>query len=677
MKRKSILMNPTRNLESDCINTIRILSAEAVQKANSGHPGMPMGTAPMAYVLWTHHMKHNPQNPQWFDRDRFVLSAGHGSILLYTLLFLTGYEVSLEDIKSFRQWGSKTPGHPEFGHTPGVETTTGPLGQGFANAVGMAIAEKHLAARFNKPDCQIINHNIYGICGDGDLMEGISSEAASLAGHLKLGNLIFLYDDNHISIDGSTDITFTEDRAKRFESYGWQVIKVDDGNDIKAIDNALNVAKAEKNKPSLIAVRTQIGFGSPNKQNSSKAHGAPLGEDELKLTKLNLGWSSEEPFDVPSNVLNKFRSVKETGIKAQENWDKQWDLYQKTYPSESKQLMQFISGNLPAGWDNNLPFQDPNLKGEATRKSSGRMIQFVAEKISNLIGGSADLAESNMTFIGKGDFLEPGKYENRNIAWGVREHAMASASNGIALHGGLIPFSATFMVFSDYCRPAIRLASLMKIRQIFVFTHDGIGVGEDGPTHQPIEHYMALRGIPGLIFMRPCDANETVYAWKAALERKDGPTILSLTRQNLPILDRTQYSSAEGLLKGGYVLADSPDKAQPQIILIATGSEVQYALYAYQKLISEGVACRVVSLPCWELFEAQPIEYRNEVLPPTVTRRLAIETGISLGWERYVGLSGKVIGLDHFGASAPGDVLAKEYGFTGENVLKVAKELLS
>ncbi len=670
-------MNPTRNLESDCINTIRILSAEAVQKANSGHPGMPMGTAPMAYVLWTHHMKHNPQNPQWFDRDRFVLSAGHGSILLYTLLFLTGYEVSLEDIKSFRQWGSKTPGHPEFGHTPGVETTTGPLGQGFANAVGMAIAEKHLAARFNKPDCQIINHNIYGICGDGDLMEGISSEAASLAGHLKLGNLIFLYDDNHISIDGSTDITFTEDRAKRFESYGWQVIKVDDGNDIKAIDNALNVAKAEKNKPSLIAVRTQIGFGSPNKQNSSKAHGAPLGEDELKLTKLNLGWSSEEPFDVPSNVLNKFRSVKETGIKAQENWDKQWDLYQKTYPSESKQLMQFISGNLPAGWDNNLPFQDPNLKGEATRKSSGRMIQFVAEKISNLIGGSADLAESNMTFIGKGDFLEPGKYENRNIAWGVREHAMASASNGIALHGGLIPFSATFMVFSDYCRPAIRLASLMKIRQIFVFTHDGIGVGEDGPTHQPIEHYMALRGIPGLIFMRPCDANETVYAWKAALERKDGPTILSLTRQNLPILDRTQYSSAEGLLKGGYVLADSPDKAQPQIILIATGSEVQYALYAYQKLISEGVACRVVSLPCWELFEAQPIEYRNEVLPPTVTRRLAIETGISLGWERYVGLSGKVIGLDHFGASAPGDVLAKEYGFTGENVLKVAKELLS
>lgn len=677
MKRKSILMNPTRNLESDCINTIRILSAEAVQKANSGHPGMPMGTAPMAYVLWTHHMKHNPQNPQWFDRDRFVLSAGHGSILLYTLLFLAGYEVSLEDIKSFRQWGSKTPGHPEFGHTPGVETTTGPLGQGFANAVGMAIAEKHLAARFNKPDCQIINHNIYGICGDGDLMEGISSEAASLAGHLKLGNLIFLYDDNHISIDGSTDITFTEDRAKRFESYGWQVIKVDDGNDIKAIDNALNVAKAEKNKPSLIAVRTQIGFGSPNKQNSSKAHGAPLGEDELKLTKLNLGWSSEEPFDVPSNVLNKFRSVKETGIKAQKNWDKQWDLYQKTYPSESKQLMQFISGDLPAGWDNNLPFQDPNLKGEATRKSSGRMIQFVAEKISNLIGGSADLAESNMTFIGKGDFLEPGKYENRNIAWGVREHAMASASNGIALHGGLIPFSATFMVFSDYCRPAIRLASLMKIRQIFVFTHDGIGVGEDGPTHQPIEHYMALRGIPGLVFMRPCDANETVYAWKAALERKDGPTILSLTRQNLPILDRTQYSSAEGLLKGGYILADSPDKAQPQIILIATGSEVQYALYAYQKLISEGVACRVVSLPCWELFEAQPIEYRNEVLPPTVTRRLAIETGISLGWERYVGLSGKVIGLDHFGASAPGDVLAKEYGFTGENVLKVAKELLS
>lgn len=670
-------MNPTHNLESDCINTIRILSAEAVQKANSGHPGMPMGTAPMAYVLWTHHMKHNPENPQWFDRDRFVLSAGHGSILLYTLLFLTGYEVSLEDIKSFRQWGSKTPGHPEFGHTPGVETTTGPLGQGFANAVGMAIAEKHLAARFNKPDCQIINHNIYGICGDGDLMEGISSEAASLAGHLKLGNLIFLYDDNHISIDGSTDITFTEDRAKRFESYGWQVIKVDDGNDIRAIDNALTMAKAETNKPSLIAVRTQIGFGSPNKQNSSKAHGAPLGEDELKLTKLNLGWSSEESFNIPSDVLNKFRSVKETGSKAQENWDKQWGYYQKTYPAESKQLMQFISGDLPAGWDNNLPFQDPNPKGEATRKSSGRMIQFIAEKISNLIGGSADLAESNMTFIDKGEFLEPGRYENRNIAWGVREHAMASASNGIALHGGLIPFSATFMVFSDYCRPAIRLASLMKIRQIFVFTHDGIGVGEDGPTHQPIEHYMALRGIPGVMFMRPCDANETVYAWKAALERKDGPTILSLTRQNLPILDRTQYSSAEGLLKGGYVLADSPDKAQPEIILIATGSEVQYALYVYQKLISENVACRVVSLPCWELFEAQPIEYRNEVLPPAVTRRLAIETGISLGWERYVGLSGKVIGLDHFGASAPGDILAKEYGFTGENVLKVAKELLS
>ena len=668
-------MTVSTQLDELCINTIRMLSADGVQKANSGHPGMPMGTAAMAYVLWTKHLKHHPGNPLWADRDRFVLSAGHGSMLLYSLLHLTGYDLSLDDIKNFRQWGSKTPGHPEYRHTPGVETTTGPLGQGFANAVGMAIAEKHLAAKFNQPDCQIVDHMIYGICGDGDLMEGISTEAASLAGHFKLGNLVFLYDDNRITIDGGTDITFTEDRAKKFKALNWQVLMVEDGNDISQVDKAIKKAKKTTDQPTLIICRTHIGFGSPHRQDTSKAHGSPLGPDELKLTKEHLNWPVEPMFHIPADALAQFRKCVKRGKRSESQWLSQWETYQQKYPELAAEFQKWMDGEFPEGWDSELTPVPADPKGEASRKSSQKTIQKITAKIPNIIGGSADLAESNLTHIETSGLFQAGQYANRNIPYGIREHAMAAISNGIALHGGLIPFCASFLVFTDYCRPSIRLAALMGIQVIYVFTHDSIGVGEDGPTHQPIEQVMSLRGIPNLWVMRPGDANETIMAWKAAVLRKDGPTLLALSRQNLPVLDRSKYASADGVCKGGYILADTPNQS-PEIILIATGSEVSLAIEACETLNQQGIAARVVSLPCWELFDQQTEEYKNQVLPPQVTKRIAIEMGITLGWQKYTGTTGTIIGIDHFGASAPANILMEQFGFTKENIVQKALALL-
>ena len=668
-------MSNSHQLDQLCINTIRMLSADGVQKANSGHPGLPMGCASIAYVIWTRHLKHNPTNPHWIDRDRFVLSAGHGSMLLYSLLHLTGYDLPMSELQNFRQWGSKTPGHPEHGLTPGVETTTGPLGQGFGNGIGMAIAEKHLAAHFNKPGHEIVNHKIYAIVSDGDLMEGISSEAASLAGHLKLGNLIYMYDDNRITIEGSTDLAFTEDRGKRFEAYGWHVQHVADGNDINAIDQAIKNAEAVEDKPSIIVTRTHIGYGSPNKQDTAKVHGSPLGMEELKLTKDNLGWPEEPMFYIPEEALSEFRKAVERGKQKESEWKKKIEIYSKEYPKLAKEFKQWISGELPSGWDKDLPKFETDPKGLATRKSSEKVLNSIAKHVPNLMGGSADLSESTLTIIeGSGDF-EAGQYDNRNMHFGVREHGMAAICNGMALHGGVIPYGATFLIFTDYARPSIRLAAIMEQRVIYVMTHDGIGLGEDGPTHQAVEHYMALRAIPHLWFIRPCDANETAFAWKAAILRKNGPTVLALTRQNVPTLDRTKYASAEGLMKGGYILADA-ENGQPDIILIATGSEVQHAVGAYEELKKKNISVRVVSLPCWELFEMQTKEYRNQVLPPAVTTRLAVETGVILGWERYVGTEGEVIGLDRYGASAPFAVIMKNLGFTTDNVVNRAIALL-
>jgi transketolase len=668
-------MSSINPLDEKCVNTIRILSADAIQKANSGHPGLPMGCAAIGYTLWTRHLRHNPSNPSWMNRDRFVLSAGHGSMLLYSLLHLTGYDLPLSEIQNFRQWDSKTPGHPEVKHTPGVETTTGPLGQGIANAVGLAIAAKHIAARFNKEDVTILDHYIYGLVGDGDLMEGISYEAASLAGHFQLDNLILFYDDNRITIDGTTDITFTEDREKRFEAQGWRVLHVEDGNDVEALDKALQEAKANKGKPTIIIARTHIGFGSPNKQDSSKVHGAPLGEEELKLTKKNLGWPEDAKFLIPEDVAAQFRTAVEKGKTLEAQWQETWKRYQELYPEDAQELDKLMSGKLPEGWEKALPVAATDPKGEATRKSSHKCIQALSRVLPNLIGGSADLAESNLTTIPDSGLFQAGDYAKRNIPFGVREHSMAAITNGIALYGGLIPFCASFLVFTDYARPSIRLAAMMKLQCIYVFTHDGIGVGEDGPTHQPIEHYMALRAIPNLWFIRPADANEASMAWKAALKRKDGPTLLALSRQNLPVIDRSVYGSAEGLLKGGYILADT-GAGLPEIILIATGSEVQYAVSVFEELKKNGISTRVVSLPCWELFEAQSKEYKDTVLPPQVKKRISIETGVTLGWERYVGDEGISIGIDHFGASAPGPVLAEKFGFTKENILQKALSLL-
>jgi transketolase len=657
-----------------CINTIRMLAADAVQKAKSGHPGMPMGAAAMAYVLWTRFLRHNPANPAWPDRDRFVLSAGHGSMLLYALLHLTGYDVSLEDLQQFRQWGSKTPGHPEHGHTAGVETTTGPLGQGVANAVGMAVAERWLAAQFNREGHAVVDHFTYAIVGDGDLMEGVASEAASLAGHLRLGRLVCLYDDNHISIDGSTAIAFTEDVGKRFEAYGWHVQRVADGNDLDALEAAIGAARDEAGRPSLVMCRTHIGYGSPNRQDSAKAHGEPLGEEELRLTKERLGWPASPSFLVPEEVRAAFRTARERGQAAEAAWRGRWGAYAAAFPADAERWEQYWSGRLPAHWGAKLPAYAAGDPAVATRAASGKVIQSIYGSVTNLVGGSADLAPSNNTYVAEGGEFQAGAYAGRNFRFGVREHAMGAIANGMALHGGLRPYAGTFLVFADYMRPAVRLAALMRLPVVFVFTHDSIGLGEDGPTHQPVEQIASLRAIPNLRVIRPADAAETVEAWRLALTQP-GPTCLILTRQNLPILDRAAVPATAGVERGAYVLAEA-QAGTPQLILIATGSEVQVALGARRLLEAQGIAARVVSMPSWELFEAQPPEYREAVLPAGVGARLAVEAGSPQGWHRYVGLSGDVVGMARFGASAPAPVLFERFGFTPEAVAARARTLL-
>ncbi|MGD8961797.1 MAG: transketolase [Desulfobacterales bacterium] len=661
-------------LDQLCINTIRMLSADGVQKANSGHPGMPMGAAAMAYVLWTRFLRHNPKDPKWPNRDRFVLSAGHGSMLIYSLLHLSGYDLPLDELKNFRQWGSKTPGHPEYGVTPGVETTTGPLGQGFANGVGMALAERYLAARFNKPGHQIIDHFTYGIVSDGDLMEGISHEAASLAGHLGLGKLIYFYDDNHISIEGDTDITFTENRIGRFESYDWHVQYVPDGNDLAALEQAIIEAQNESGRPSLIAVRTHIGYGSPNKQDTASAHGEPLGLEELQRTKENLGWPQQPSFLIPDDALTHFRRAIEVGQKLENRWKNAFETYQTEFKEDAAELRRWLAGQLPDGWEKVLPIFDPDKKGMATRGASGRVLNAVAPTVTNLVGGSADLAPSTKTLIDNETDFQAEIYSGRNLRFGVREHGMGGILNGMALHGGLIPYGATFLIFSDYMRPAMRLAALTEQQVIYVFTHDSIGLGEDGPTHQPIEQLAALRAMPNLMLIRPCDANETAQAWQAAIQHRDGPVALALTRQNLPTLDRnSQYTSAAGLHRGGYVLSEAAN-GKPEVILIASGSEVHIALTAAEMIDAKGYATRVVSMPSWELFEAQPADYRQQVLPPAVKAKIAVEAGSPQGWHRYVGDAGRVVGLDHFGASAPAQTLFEKFRLTSDQVVEKALE---
>ncbi len=678
-------------LDTLCINTIRFLAVDAVQKANSGHPGLPMGAAPMAYILWTRFLRHNPANPAWFDRDRFVLSAGHGSMLLYSLLHLTGYDLPMAEIERFRQWGSRTPGHPERGVTPGVETTTGPLGQGFANAVGMAAAEAHLAACYNRPGYPVINHNTYCLAGDGDLMEGVTAEAASLAGHLRLGRLLCLYDDNRISLAAATDLTFTEDRACRFAAYGWHVQTVADGNDLAAIAGAIAAARAETERPSLISVRTHIGYGSPHKQDSFEAHGSPLGSDEVRLTRENLGWRVEPPFFIPEEALRNFRLALGKGSAAEAEWNEQFTAYAREFPELAAQFRQVMKGELPAGWDADIPNFPADPKGMATRVASGKVMNSIAPRLPLLVGGSADLDPSTYTALrGVGDFESPGftpddrqgaiggewGYGGRNIHFGVREHGMAAVMNGMAAHGGTIPFGATFLTFSDYLRPALRLAALMGLHMVHVFTHDSIALGEDGPTHQPVEQLAALRTIPNLVVIRPGDANETAVAWRLALEMKGRPVALVLSRQNLPVLDRNRSAPADGLRQGGYILVDAAGGA-PDLIFIATGSEVALALAAREKLVERNIRARVVSLPSWELFDEQDREYRETILPPQVTRRLAIEAGSPFGWERYTGSAGEILGVERFGASAPGEVMLREFGFTVENVCQRAWELVS
>ncbi len=662
-----------RAIDGLCVNTIRTLAMDAVQAANSGHPGAPMGLAAAAYVLWTRVLKHNPKNPEWIDRDRFVLSAGHASMLLYSLLYLTGYKLSLKEIKNFRQWGSQTPGHPEFGHTSGVETTTGPLGQGFANAVGMAMTERHLAAVFNRGSQRIVDHHTYIMCGDGDLMEGIASEAASLAGHLGLGKLICIYDDNKISIEGSTDIAFTENVATRFRAYRWQVLQVKDGIDLKAIENALKEARAEKSKPSLIVLRTHIAYGSPNKQDSHGAHGAPLGADEVRLTKENLGWPENKKFFVPPEVRKAFGQCKVKGRKAEAAWKKKFRAYAKKHPALAENWQAAIAGTLPKQWDAGLPtFKDG--KAVATRAASGQVLNALAENLPTLFGGSADLAPSNNTIIKSSFDFQKDSYAGRNIRFGVREHAMGAILSGMALHKGVRPYGGTFLVFADYCRPAIRLAALMKQPVTYVFTHDSVAVGEDGPTHQPVEHLASLRAIPGLTVIRPADATETATAWKVALKTTNGPVALILSRQSLPVLDRNIYPSATALAKGAYILSDA--KGKPDAILIGTGSEVAICLEAQKALAGQGVSVRVVSMPSWELFERTSPKYKDAVLPAKVSARVAVEAGISMGWERYVGSQGAVIGIDRFGASAPGSTVMDKYGMKAAAIVAKTRELL-
>ncbi len=661
-------------VDRTAVNTLRTLAVDAVERANSGHPGMPLGAAPMAHVLWTRHLKFDPADPQWPDRDRFVLSAGHGSMLLYGLLHLAGFRLSIEELKAFRQWGSLTPGHPEYGLTPGVEATTGPLGAGLSNSVGMAIAERFLATTFNRTGFTLVDHYTYGILGDGCLMEGVAAEAASLAGHLKLSKLIFLYDDNHISIEGSTDLAFTEDVGMRFEAYGWQVLTVSDGNDLEAIDKALMAAKAETERPSLIKVRTTIGFGSPNKAGTAECHGAPLGAEEARLTKEALGWPEQPAFLVPQEVIDCYGRVAAAGSATRAEWTALVSRYRAEFPELARQWQEALAGRLPEGWQERLPVFAAGEK-VATRAASGKVLNALAQVIPTLVGGSADLAPSNNTYLsGLGDF-QAGSPGGRNLRFGVREHGMGGILNGMAYHGGLFPFGGTFFIFSDYMRPAIRLAALSHLPVTYVFTHDSVALGEDGPTHQPIEHLASLRAMPNVVVIRPCDAAETAVAWQAALERREGPTALVLSRQTLAVLDRSLFSPAKQLLKGGYVLSDSLD-GPPQAIIMASGSEVHIALEAAVTLAGQGIPVRVVNMASWELFEAQGLAYRQSVLPKAVLARVAIEAGATQGWERYVGEAGAVIGLDHFGASAPADVLYREFGLTVENVVATVGSLL-
>ncbi|OLS37569.1 transketolase [Alkalihalophilus pseudofirmus] len=661
------------NVELKAINTIRTLSIDSIEKANSGHPGMPMGAAPMAFSLWTKYMQHNPSNPDWANRDRFVLSAGHGSMLLYSLLHLTGYDVSLEDLQSFRQWGSKTPGHPEFGHTPGVEATTGPLGQGVAMAVGMAMAERHLASTYNRDGYNIVDHYTYSICGDGDLMEGVSAEAASLAGHLKLGRLIVMYDSNDISLDGELNRSFSESVEDRYKAYGWQVIRVEDGNNIDEINRAVKAAK-EDDRPTLIEVKTVIGYGSPNKSGKSASHGAPLGADEVKLTREAYKWEGDGDFHIPEDVKEFYNNVKEQGVKAEESWNELFATYKEAYPELAAQFESAVKGELPEGWDQDAPVYDVG-SSVATRASSGEALNAFAKHVPQLIGGSADLASSNKTMMKDlGDFTRED-YSGRNVWFGVREFAMGAAVNGMALHGGVKVFGATFFVFSDYLRPAIRLSALMNLPVIYVFTHDSIAVGEDGPTHEPVEQLAALRAMPGLSVVRPGDSNETVAAWKLALESKDTPTALVLTRQNLPTIEGTKETAYEGVKKGAYIVSRANGDAD--LLLLASGSEVPLAVEAQAVLEKEGIHASVISMPSWDRFEAQPKEYKDEVISPNVKARLGIEMGASLGWHKYVGDHGDVLAIDQFGASAPGERIMQEYGFTVDNVVAKAKVLLN
>ncbi len=667
-------MSQNDELKLRAVNTLRFLSVDMVQQAKSGHPGLPMGCAAIAYTIWTRHLRHNPRNPSWPDRDRFILSAGHGCALLYSLLHLTGYNLPLDELRNFRQWGSKTPGHPEYGLTPGVEVTTGPLGQGFTNGVGMAIAEAHLAAEFNAPGNQVINHTVYAIVSDGDLMEGITAEAASLAGHLRLGKLIYLYDDNRISIDGSTDIAFTEDRAARFAAYDWQVLRVADGNDVEEIDAAIQQAKTDP-RPSLIICRTTIGFGLPTRQGTSKAHGEPPGDAELNGAKEKLGWPVEPRFYIPEEVQVHFRQAVENGREWEAGWRSGMDGYRAAHPEKAAELERRLRGDLPADWQSAIPVFPADEKGMATRVASGKVINALAAKIPELIGGSADLALSTKTWIDGTPAFEPDTPGGRNFHFGVREHAMGAAVNGMAVHGGVIPFGATFLAFADYMREPIRLSALSHYPSIWVFTHDSIGVGEDGPTHQPVEHLATLRAIPGMTVIRPADANETAVAWKVAVERRHGPTLLALTRQNVPTLDRSLFAPADGLERGAYVLADLGE-GDPELILMASGSEVSLIIEAGLRLAAEAVAVRLVSFPSWELFAAQDQAYRESVFPTLAKARLAVEAGVSMGWERWVGEKGAILGIDRFGASAPSEVVYREFGLTIGNIVKRALQLM-
>jgi transketolase len=667
------MSNAHKDLHQVCINTLRILAADAIQQAKSGHPGLPLGAAPMAYVLWTKLLRYNPANPCWPNRDRFVHSAGHGSALLYALLHLTGYNISLEDVKHFRQWESKTPGHPEYCLECGIEATTGPLGQGFGMGVGMALAERFLAAQFNRPGFQLIDHYTYAIVSDGDLMEGVASEAASIAGHLRLGKLIYLYDDNHITIEGDTSLTFIEDVQRRFEAYGWHVGRVADGNDIADIEDAIHKARLETERPSLIMIRTHIGFGSP-RQDSASAHGEPLGEEALKATKEAFGWPAEPSFHVPSEAVSEFSLALQRGRQSETEWQEVFSAYRKEFPSEAESFDRQFRGELPGDWDAEIPLFKPEDGAIATRVASGKVLNAIAKRVPNLLGGSADLAPSTKTLISGAGDQSFDNQQGRNIRFGIREHAMAAMVNGMALHGGVIPYGSTFLIFSDYLRPSLRVAALMNVHSIFVFTHDSIAVGEDGPTHQPIEHLASLRAMPNFVVIRPADANETVAAWRVAMQGSR-PIALILSRQNLPILDQDRYRDAASLEKGAYILSDL--EGSPDILLIASGSEVHLALDAQAKLLTErGIRARVISMPCWELFLEQPQEYRDQVLPPAVKKRLAIEAACSLGWSRWVGDEGATISMDRFGVSAPGSEVLRRFGFNVDNVVTHAVDLL-